>query len=97
ELDPVPTPRLDAALAELDGTLYLVGGDAGAGPTGLTQVYVPGGEWSGGPEMEIARSGLGLAAFSGRLFAAGGSTGALATGSVEECRLFFDLRGFRKE
>lgn len=97
ELDPVPTPRLDAALAELDGTLYLVGGDAGAGPTGLTQLYVPGGEWSGGPEMEMARSGPGLAAFSGRLFAAGGSTGELATTSVEECRLFFDLRGFRKE
>ncbi|HEU4881970.1 MAG TPA: DUF6519 domain-containing protein [Longimicrobium sp.] len=97
ELDDVPTPRLDAALAEMDGVLYLVGGDAGAGPTGLAQCYTPGGGWGGGPEMETARTRLGLAAFSGRLFAVGGATGEIATGAVEECRLFFDLHGFRKE
>lgn len=97
ELEHVPTPRLDAALAELDGVLYLAGGDAGAGPTGLTQRFVPGFGWGGGPEMERERSGLGLAAFSGRIFAVGGGTDAGATHSVEACRLYYDLHGFRKE
>lgn len=97
ELEEIPTPRLDAALAELDGVLYLAGGDAGAGPTGLTQRFVPGFGWGGGPEMETERSGLGLAAFSGRLIAAGARGTSRARGSVESCRLYYDLHGFRKE
>jgi hypothetical protein len=97
ELDDVPTPRLDAALAELDGTLYLVGGDAGAGPTGLTQAYVPGDGWVGGAELEVPRSKLGVAGFFGRLLAVGGTTPAGPTASVEECRMYFDLHGFRRE
>ncbi|HEY0021485.1 MAG TPA: hypothetical protein VGB24_01190 [Longimicrobium sp.] len=47
--------------------------------------------------MQTARKRLGLAALSGRLFAVGGGTGEIATGAVEECRLFLDLHGFRKE
>lgn len=98
ELDDVPTPRLDAALAEMDGVLYLVGGDAGAGATGLTQAYtLRGGGWMPGPEMEMPRSGLGVAALSGRLFAAGGSNDGVPTGTMEECRLFFDLHGYRRQ
>ena len=97
DLDDVPTPRLDAALAELDGTLYLVGGDAGDGATGLTQAYVPGDGWVGGAELETARTKLGLASFSGRLLAVGGTDDDVSLASVEECRLFFDLHGFRKE
>jgi hypothetical protein len=98
ELDDVPTPRLDAALAELDGTLYLVGGDAGDGATGLTEAYVPGDGWVGGAELEAARTRLGLASFSGRLLAVGGTDDDdVALASAEECRLFFDLHGFRKE
>jgi hypothetical protein len=47
--------------------------------------------------METARTGLGLAAFSGRLFAVGGGTGDGGTRSLEACRLYYDLHGFRKE
>ena len=97
ELDDVPTPRRDAALAELDGTLYLVGGDVGTGATGLTHAWVPREGWTKGPELREPRSRLGLAAVSGRLLAVGGATGDGAAGTVEECRLFFDLHGFRKE
>jgi hypothetical protein len=32
-----PRRAWDAALAEMDGVLYQVGGDAGAGPTRLAQ------------------------------------------------------------
>jgi kelch-like protein 19 len=97
ELDDVPTPRLDAALAELDGTLYLVGGEAGGRASRLTQAYVPGDGWTGAAELETARTGLGLAALPGRLLAVGGSNQGGATASVEACRLFYDLYGYRKE
>jgi hypothetical protein len=97
ELDPVPTPRLDAALTELDRLLYLVGGDAGDGPDETVESYLPGGGWVGGVPLEVGRAQLGLTAFAGRLLAVGGIGPAGPTASVEECRLFFDLHGYRKE
>jgi len=97
ELDSVPTPRLHAALAELDGLLYLVGGDEDGGPAVTVESYVPGGGWVGGVTLEVGRSQLGLTAFAGRLLAVGGVGPAGPTASVEECRLFFDLHGWRKE
>ena len=97
ELDPVPTPRLDAALAELDGVLYLAGGDAGDGPTNLVEAYAPGAGWREGIPMEAERTRAGLAGFSGRLLSVGGVGIGGPTASVEECRLFFDLHGYRRE
>jgi hypothetical protein len=97
ELDDVPNPRLDAGFAELDGLLYLVGGDAGDGPTGLNEVYVPGGGWMYGAPLGVPRASLGLAGLAGRLIAVGGTGASSVVPAVEECRFFTDLYGYRKE
>ncbi|HEU0055311.1 MAG TPA: hypothetical protein VFQ39_19120, partial [Longimicrobium sp.] len=97
ELDDVPNPRLDAAFAELDDLLYLVGGDTGDGPTGLTEVYVPGGGWMYGAPLGVPRSSLGMAGLAGRLVAVGGTGANSVLPTVEECRFFTDLYGYRKE
>jgi N-acetylneuraminic acid mutarotase len=83
-----------AAVAALEGRLYLLGGirtDAGVTPGPVTsevEVYDPQtNTWSGAPSMPTARMGLVTAVVDGKLYAIGGATdgwGLEVVGTVEE-------------
>ena len=87
------TAREYAAVAVLNGLLYVVGGqrtDAGIIPgpvTSVVEVYDPQTDtWSAAPSMPTARMGLVAAAVDGKLYAIGGSIDGhgAETGTVEE-------------
>lgn len=89
-----PTAREFAAVAELGGRIYVLGGqrtDTGVTPgpaTAVVEIYNPVlNTWTPSPPMPTARMGLVAAAVNGKLYAIGGRTDGYstsATGAVEE-------------
>ncbi len=85
-------PRVYAAVAAVNGRLYVLGGQLTntatiPGPvTAAVEVYDPQtNSWSTSPSMPTARMGLVAAEAGGKLYAIGGSvSGTIGTGAVEE-------------
>ncbi len=88
---PMPTPRMQAGAAAIDGKLYVVGGgNASSARLDVLEIYDPaarlGDEWSTGPPMPTARSHPAVSAIRGMLCVAGGITGSTAQSST----VFYD-------
>lgn len=105
----MPAPSADAGAAVIDGQIYVIGGENQSGLLNLTQRYNPAEEdqgtaWINVALLPTARSAMGTAALSDRLFAlsgAGSDGGAIyySPGSDRwqsvDTRLDSPLRGLR--
>lgn len=80
ERSAMPTPRNHAAIAAVNGKIYVIGGRVGAAFIGfasdisVVEEYDPATDQWSGPRarMPIARSAIGAAVYGGRIFVAGG-------------------------
>ncbi len=71
---PMPTPRWGAAGAELDGSIYVIGGwDGKTKFYSTVEVYDPAlNTWSTRPEMPSARARIAAVSFQGKIYVFGG-------------------------
>ena len=70
---PIPQPVNHAAAAAHRGSIYVIGGDTGSGPTTAFWRYTPRtNRWTRMPAAPTARSALGAAVIGDRLYAIGG-------------------------
>jgi N-acetylneuraminic acid mutarotase len=81
ELSPLPEPRLQPGMAEVDGRLYVVAGQGRFDPAqnflpeATTFVYDPSARvWSSGPALPVALATPALVASGGTLYVVGGMT-----------------------
>ena len=82
---PMPTARVRAGAAALDGLIYVAGGNDGSGLLATVEVYDPAtDQWTARAPMQVARAHPALVAFDGRLYAIGGiGEGGAPLGTVE--------------
>jgi N-acetylneuraminic acid mutarotase len=82
---PMPTARVRAGAAALDGLIYVAGGNDGSGLLATVEVYDPAtDQWATRAPMQVARAHPALVAFDGRLYAIGGiGDGGAALATVE--------------
>ncbi len=73
-LAPMPTPRTEVAVAELNGKIYVIGGfEADGSPSAKVEVYVPATDaWSEAAPLPEPRHHAGALSSRGRLFVIGG-------------------------
>jgi len=90
-----PTAREHAAVAALNGRLYVLGGqrtDTGTIPgpaTNAVEIYDPASDrWTSGPPLPTARMGLVAAVLNGKLYAIGGRTDGFSTSAVGTVEVF---------
>ena len=70
---PMPTARVRAGAAALDGLIYVAGGNDGSGLLATVEAYDPvTDQWITRAPMPVARAHPALVAFDGRLYAIGG-------------------------
>jgi non-specific serine/threonine protein kinase len=84
DLAPLPAPLANAALAQLDGTIYLVGGDAGGEAVASVYAYTPAANsWRTLAALPAPRTDLAAAPLAGKLYALGGVVNGAASATVE--------------
>jgi N-acetylneuraminic acid mutarotase len=72
-LAPLPAPRQESGVAELDGRVYVLGGFDVRGPVNTVEVYDPASdEWTGVAPLPQALHHVAAAAVGGRVYAIGG-------------------------
>jgi N-acetylneuraminic acid mutarotase len=86
---PLPTSLLDVGGAALNGKLYVVAGKTSAGPQTTMYIYDPAtNRWTTGPNLPGAGvENPAVVAYSGKLYAFGGSTGPFS-GAVTNAAVF---------
>lgn len=85
---PIPTPRLAAAAASVNGIIYVIGGDVswfGCGFTGVNEAYNPATDtWTTMAPMPTARAAYAAAVVNGIIYVVGGSEGCFPPSRVVE-------------
>ncbi|HET9281820.1 MAG TPA: hypothetical protein VFR24_07645 [Candidatus Angelobacter sp.] len=85
---PMPTPRLAAAAASVNGIVYVIGGDVswfGCGFTGVNEAYNPATDtWTTMAPMPTARAAYAAAVVNGIIYIVGGSEGCFPPSRVVE-------------
>jgi len=74
---PMSAPRADYALAEIEGKLYVFGGNDGTGPVSTTLIYDPSAsQWTSGAPLPLPLSDAAIAQdlAGGEVFVVGGTT-----------------------
>lgn len=81
----MPTPRYDATCAEVNGVLYVIGGQWHRGaPVAKVEAYDPATDtWTRKLDMPTARAGLTSFVIDGRIFVAGGHYGLTDLATLE--------------
>lgn len=76
-------PRAHAAVAELGGKVYVIGGDRDGAATATVSVYDPAADaWTEAAPLPEPRTALAAGALNGRLYAVGGTAENPATGKA---------------
>jgi N-acetylneuraminic acid mutarotase len=84
DLAALPTPLANAALAQLGGTIYLVGGEANGTAVGTVYAYTPASNsWRTLAALPAARTDLAVAPLEGKLYAIGGMVNGAASATVD--------------
>lgn len=75
---PMPTARVGAGSAAVNGKIYVIGGQGSGGLLNIVEAYDPGSDtWQTGlAPMPTPRTGLSAVAVNGKIYALGGSDGA---------------------
>jgi N-acetylneuraminic acid mutarotase len=85
---PMPTARLAAAAASVNGTIYVIGGDTnwfGCGFTGVNEAYNPATDtWTTMAPMPTARAAFAAAVLNGIIYVVGGNEGCFPPSRVVE-------------
>jgi DNA-binding CsgD family transcriptional regulator len=80
----MPTARSRAGGSQIDGRLYVVGGETALGDTAALEMYDLNLDvWQSLPERPLAARGVGAAALDGKLYVAGGCIGERAIANVD--------------
>ena len=81
----MPLPRSEHAIAELDGTIWVLGGyPPGRLPSNLVQIYDPvANRWTLGPTLPVPIHHTHVAAVNGKLYVIGGEIDGASTGWPE--------------
>lgn len=84
DLAPLPTPLANPALAQLDGTIYLVGGESSDGAVASVYVYVPAANsWRTLAALPTPRTRLAAVPLEGKIYALGGLVNGTASATVD--------------
>ncbi len=83
---PLPTQRLDAGVASLDGKIYVLGGGAMGKPaTQLNQEYDPAKDrWRDRAPIPQGASHAGVAGYHGKIYLIGGFTASVHAGALDK-------------
>lgn len=81
---PILTARSFATATELDGSIYVIGGNLPGNPSNITEAYnVAGDSWSTRAPMDVGRYGHCAAVVNGLVYVFGGETAGGTTASAE--------------
>lgn len=84
DLAPLPAPLANPALAQLDGTIYLIGGEANGAAVGTVYAYTPAtNNWRTLAALPTARTELAAVALQGKIYAIGGLVNGTASATVD--------------
>ncbi len=84
DLAPLPTPLANPALAQLDGTIYLVGGEANGGTVASVYAYAPAtNSWRTLAALPTPRTELAAVPLAGKIYALGGLVNGTASATVD--------------
>ena len=84
DLAPLPAPLANPALAQLNGTMYIVGGDASGGAVGSLYAYTPAtNSWRTLAALPTPRTDLAAVLLEGKIYAIGGLVNGTASNTVD--------------
>jgi len=84
DMAPLPAPLTNSALAQLNGTIYLVGGEANGGAVASVYAYTPAtNSWRTLAALPTPRTELAAVPLEGKIYALGGLVNGTASASVD--------------